>query len=442
MADKMPGTSAQEVELAFLGANGTSGKYPASMRRYPIIALKLPWTALQLGRRLRSIRARVHALWTSSVQAEALCTPALARGVYAEALAHFYEAMRIHVSASWLAQTAYTLLARLAARADMPGMEQKLATGYGSMEETRLVTALWDVSRARMHKASFLQEHGFHGPVEGDMSSRSWREDVRPLDNVLDIYHRLGEESHPARMEARRVEERRTNEAEVLARLPAREKMAARKVLNLAHRFIPLREVGKAAFVQAIDVGRASARALGAHLVAEKRLSEADDVFYLTSEELLSPQSYADACSLVEERRRKRVLYQTLQLPKVWQGQPVPISCSEGPSTTGDIVRGVGVSPGVITAKVCIVRDLSQASIEPGEILVCETTDPAWVPLFVAASGLVIDIGGPLSHGAIVARELGIPCVINTKTGTQQLRTGDLVQLDGGTGIVTRLQPA
>ena len=80
--------------------------------------------------------------------------------------------------------------------------------------------------------------------------------------------------------------------------------------------------------------------------------------------------------------------------------------------------------------------------LEDGEVLVCRTTDPSWGTAFHLVSAAVIDIGGPSSHGAIVSRELGMPCVINTGSGTAQLRTGDLVRVDGGAGVVTVLEPA
>ena len=86
--------------------------------------------------------------------------------------------------------------------------------------------------------------------------------------------------------------------------------------------------------------------------------------------------------------------------------------------------------------------DAATSELEPGEILVCETTDPSWASLFLVASALVIDIGGALSHGAIVARELGVPCVINTRVGTRCLRTGDLLRVDGERGSVTVLAAA
>ena len=78
--------------------------------------------------------------------------------------------------------------------------------------------------------------------------------------------------------------------------------------------------------------------------------------------------------------------------------------------------------------------------LQPGEVLVCHTTDPSWSPYFFVAAAVVIDIGGTLSHGAIVARELGIPCVVNTQTGTQTIRSGDQVRVDGDAGTVEILQ--
>jgi pyruvate,water dikinase len=102
-------------------------------------------------------------------------------------------------------------------------------------------------------------------------------------------------------------------------------------------------------------------------------------------------------------------------------------------------ITGLGVSPGIAEGLARVVHEPGESELEPGEILVCHTTDPSWSAYFMLAAGVVIDIGGPLSHGAIVARELGIPCVINTSDGTRRLRTGDRIRVDGGTGRVERL---
>ncbi|MGH9039084.1 MAG: PEP-utilizing enzyme, partial [Acidimicrobiia bacterium] len=124
----------------------------------------------------------------------------------------------------------------------------------------------------------------------------------------------------------------------------------------------------------------------------------------------------------------------------LWEGMPDPIPLETG-AIADDVseVTGVAVSPGIVEGRVRVVLDPNRP-LEPGEILVCETTDPSWTSMFLVAAGLVIDIGGALSHGAIVARELGVPCVINTRVGTRTLRTGDLVRVDGTAGRVTILE--
>jgi pyruvate,water dikinase len=106
------------------------------------------------------------------------------------------------------------------------------------------------------------------------------------------------------------------------------------------------------------------------------------------------------------------------------------------------VIDGVGASPGVVEGLVRVVSDPADDTIQPGEILVAPATDPSWASVMFISSALVVDIGGALSHAAIVARELGVPCVVNTKNGSRALRTGDLVRVDGSTGRVEILSRA
>ena len=148
-----------------------------------------------------------------------------------------------------------------------------------------------------------------------------------------------------------------------------------------------------------------------------------------------------DAVALRRERRDE---YLKVKLPDSWTGQPeaIPITASEA-AAAGSEITGLAVSPGVVEGRARVVLDpLAGDPLEPGEILVCETTDPSWTSLFLVAAGLVIDVGGPLSHGAILARELGVPCVINSRVGTAVLRTGDLLRVDGDAGRVEVLRSA
>jgi phosphoenolpyruvate synthase/pyruvate phosphate dikinase len=119
---------------------------------------------------------------------------------------------------------------------------------------------------------------------------------------------------------------------------------------------------------------------------------------------------------------------------------PVPVSSDTPNSDTK--LTGVGVSSGVVEAIAHVVDDPSFADVEPDRVLVAPFTDPSWSSIMFISSALVVDIGGALSHAAVVARELGIPCVVNTRDGSRLLRTGDLIRVDGGAGTVQVLKPA
>lgn len=100
-------------------------------------------------------------------------------------------------------------------------------------------------------------------------------------------------------------------------------------------------------------------------------------------------------------------------------------------------LRGTPASPGVVTARARVIRSPQGARLAPGEILVAPSTDPGWTPLFLTAGGLVMEMGGMMSHGAVVAREYGIPAVVGVADATARIGTGDRVTVDGAAGVVT-----
>jgi pyruvate,water dikinase len=179
---------------------------------------------------------------------------------------------------------------------------------------------------------------------------------------------------------------------------------------------------------------------IGGELVASGVLDSVDDVYFLTVEEITGDLP-GDIRALVKERRATYEEYRTLTLPDQWVGSPTPQMepAAEPPVTE---VTGMAVSPGVVEGVARVIRDADAGDIEEGEILVCATTDPSWASFFLVAGAVVIDIGGPLSHGAIVAREMGIPCVINTGNGTRVINTGDHLRVDGSSGVVHILERA
>ena len=180
-------------------------------------------------------------------------------------------------------------------------------------------------------------------------------------------------------------------------------------------------------------------------MTAEGALDERDDIFYLTSAEWTGGRLPADAKELVARRRERRAEYEQLRIESNWKGTPTAVRVqpvAAGADRELTAVNGLGVSAGVVEGIVRVVTDPAFADVEPGDVLVSSTTDPSWSSIMFISSALVVDIGGPLSHAAVVARELGVPCVVNTRDGTERLRTGDRVRVDGGTGTVEILQRA
>ena len=441
LADLTPGTSGESIEVQIFGTARPDASSSPSRRRYPFVAARMPRSALALPKVLAAHRASVEEFWRSAVL-DPPADGAGARALFADAIARFEAVMRPHTLAAMLAQAVYERASKLTAAAGLPGLETRLMTGYGGVEETRLMRELWAVSRGRRSFDDFVAAHGYHGPTEGEISSRSWREDRSPVAQLLETYRGMDEAAGPAVVERQRIGEREKATAALIAALPAARRPAAKLVLRVARRYIPLREVGKTAFLQTLDTARAAARMVGDDLARRGVVGDPADVFYLTVAELADPTLSDGIKEAVALRRERRDEYLKVKLPESWTGQPeaIPITASEA-AAEGAEITGLAVSPGVVEGRVRVVLDpLAGEPLQPGEILVCETTDPSWTSLFLVAAGLVIDVGGALSHGAILARELGVPCVINTRVGSQVLRTGDLLRVDGDAGRVEVLR--
>jgi pyruvate,water dikinase len=431
-ADRMPGTSGAALERQMFGASDWTGK--AVPRRYPVVAVKMPRTAMRNPRILRAQRAVVDRWWREVTAPGAVDDPTRARAVLREAMGHFERVMRPHTICTMLGQVAYEQVTKLCAGAGMPGREIELITGEG-VEETAIAADLWTLSRGRITLPEFLAKHGYHGPSEADVARLSWREDPKPVERLVESYRSMPDSAAPANALAAQRARRDVAERELFEKLGAAKRPVARRLLQMARTFLPLRETGKAAFLQALDGGRAACRALGRQLAADGVLADADDIRYLTVAEVLDTLP-ADVPATVAERRRKFEEYQGYRLPDRWVGEPVAIPVQRTDQSSDEPVTGIPVSPGVVEGVARVITDPHSEDLEVGEILVCETTDPSWASFFVVAAAVVIDVGGPLSHGAIVAREFGIPCVINTRSGTQRLRTGQRVRVDGTAGTV------
>lgn len=438
MADRSPGQSGDAVEREFFGTVRPDVTSVPMRRRYAFVAGKTPKAAFSVKRRLLALEAEADAWWHRVLADPALAEPVRARAVLREASDLFTRVMVPHTIGTMLAPAFFTQLARLCVKAGQPGLELRLVTGQ-SVNETAWLGELWEVAHGRGDLAAFVAHHGYHGPDEGELSTHVWREADGPLRSMVERFATMPAEDAPAEVERRRAAEAVEAERILMGALSAARRPGGRALLRIVRHFVPLRETGRSAFLRTVDGARAAARSLGLHLADTGVLKDPEDVFFLTMDELTGTLPDG-VVGLVEQRRAWFTEHQQVRLPDAWTGRPETLAPPEAPSGGVIELSGFAVSPGVVEGPVRVIasaHDLDQ--LEPGEILVCPLTDPSWALGFVLAAGLAIDVGGPLSHGAIVAREMGLPCVINTRTGTEQLRTGDLVRLDGGAGTLTRI---
>lgn len=229
-----------------------------------------------------------------------------------------------------------------------------------------------------------------------------------------------------------------------LRSLPRWKKAVFRRIHASAREATRLRERGR--LFQSLLFGeiRRMALALGEHLQSQDHIPHPEDVFFLhlrEIEELLTgkylfPETIPD---LVELRKKSHREMNGTEAPSCFlteRGEYVSPKGSPVPRNEASTLSGIGVSPGKATGKVKVVLDPMDHGLRKGDILVAKTTDPGWTPLFFLAGGLVIEKGGMLSHGAIVAREFGIPAVVNVEGATDILKDGENVEIDGAAGTV------
>jgi pyruvate,water dikinase len=433
IGDRMPGITGADAIAALLGEAPPSMSFAPTRSRYPAIALRLPRAGLTAPRAVRRLAPEIDAWWQATA-------PSLAAADHAQAVATFDDARRRFSQA----MTTHGIVLFAAIQPLLDGVTKLVAkTGVGEVgvlsgsggAEMLMVDDIWRASRGELTLDQVVARHGYHGPLEGEISSHVWREDTTPLAAMIAQYSGQPDSASPLDREHRAAQSRLAMQAELLAALPAAKRAPAKLLLRQAARTVPLRGLGKASFLQALDVARASARRIGHHLAEAGRLDDAEDVFYLTVEEI-SGALPADAKDLVAQRRERRESYRQLELPSYWQGTPTPAMRSTGAVQSDEVLTGIGASAGVVEGRVRVVTDPSFAEVEPDEVLVAPTTDPSWASIMFVSAALVVDIGSALSHAAVVAREHGLPCVVNTRTGTRALRTGDIVRVDGSAGTV------
>lgn len=321
---------------------------------------------------------------------------------------------------------------------------------------------LWGQWLARFQE--HLDQFG-HAVYNLDFASPVPADDPSAQLETVKFYLR-GQGTDPHERQRLLAERREELTRQMEARLGPRRRATFRRVLRWAQQTAPVREDALADVGLAWPLLRRMLLELGRRLVAAGVIAAPDDVFWLRHQELRTAVDFgladagAKAVSLtgadhpvraaaVEERRmlwrgQARAAAPQMLPERRWMETAFGSMMPAGPQRQpGDVIKGAGASSGRVTASARILRGPQDfAAMQPGEVLVARVTTPAWTPLFAMASGVVTDVGGPLSHSSIVAREYGIPAVLGTGVATQRLSSGQQVSVDGDAGTVTIEHPA
>ncbi len=319
--------------------------------------------------------------------------------------------------------------------------------------------------------ARFFRDFGHRCVDEFELSTPRWSEQPELPVAMLRTYFDAPETRNPKRAVIRQRRRRRA------ATKAARERLTRgwqgvvpyrwvtlRIVLKQARALLPLRENPKHLFLRYLSEIRRTILAIGTGLAGAGLIRNPEDVFFLTRTELRAAvaaaergQSPAALQTLIVDRRGLLAVFEHWQPPEAIAAgeveaierealKPLPAESNADDTPVGGtadrkgtgLLSGLAASSGVVTGRARVALTPEEgAELEPGEILVAPFTDPGWTPLFAVAGGIVMDLGGMLSHGAIVAREYGIPAVVNTRSATVEIQNGQLVTVDGRSGTVS-----
>jgi pyruvate,water dikinase len=297
--------------------------------------------------------------------------------------------------------------------------------------------------------ARFMERYGMRGVGEIDLGQLRWREDPTPIMHVLQSYLNIDDASAPDALFAKgqQAAQDAIEKLAIQARTQRggwlKEKLvrgAARRIRSL----MGARESPKFFIIRTMGIARQALLEVGEEFAEAGTIERAEDLSFLKLAELesLARQEPRDWKVLIVERRAiyQREL-QRRQVPRLLISDGRAFHEGLGSEMeAGNVITGSPVSPGVAEGAVHVILDPRGAQLAPGEILVCPGTDPAWTPLFMAAGGLITEVGGMMTHGSVVAREYGIPAVVGVHQATTRLKDGQRIRVDGTTGQIILLE--
>lgn len=298
--------------------------------------------------------------------------------------------------------------------------------------------------------ADLIAMHGHRGPNEWDLMPHSWTtKPSMPLGMTERMRHQSDDHS-PSAAQERGAAERVELTTELLAMVEGDPEAHGTLQAGIASAavFYGARELGKNACIRLIHEAKLALMEIGRRMVADGQLDDPQQIFMLLDDEL--DGFLADPASMIDTIRDRSATFEYLHTVEppyiVGAREGVPPISQWGPrggrkaesAAVGDVLQGAMGSPGIVSGTARVILDPSDAGdFGPGDIMIAPTTDPSWVPLFLAAEGVVVNVGAVASHAAIMCRELGLPCAVSVHDATDRIPDGATIEIDGSTGTVT-----
>jgi pyruvate,water dikinase len=479
---RMPGGKAEDADVNFLGVGEPPPHVPVDGEknwRASLAGLAYVWRLLRT-KELPELAEDQRAVDRYLAALPPLDAPDADLADLTDDFMEFFEQLFTrHLKVSFAAGIAIAVLSNLCEQQlDDPQLAVRLLAGLGGVDSAAPSVEMWKLSRLataepavdaafdqgipglleqlRAEPAaagflesfdSFIARFGSRGPNEWDTAFDTW--ETNP-DLALALIDRMRgtDDSHDPSLQLQRLgSEREELEAATLERVPRLARGLFRRALRAAQLFSQSRERTKTTVVRAIHGARLRNMELDRRL-SERSGGQRGDLWFLVADELDAyredPAAFA---ATIAERRSLHARLDERIPPFFFDGQQPPLEEWElrshelAPVSVGEVIEGLPGCLGVATGPARVVVDPADPrGLEPGEILVAPLTDPSWTPLFVAAEGVVVDVGAVMSHAVIVSRELGIPCAVSVTNATRRIPDGALIEVDGSTGKVRILE--
>ncbi len=316
-------------------------------------------------------------------------------------------------------------------------------TIVSQVSHPRLASKLWEVATGEMTLTDFLKDYGHRAVDEFELAQPRWREDTTYIEQIIASFQQSGLQTPPTESlfptdngPKQQIKQRESVEKELTTRLG--NKTGLRKQieseLDFARTYMPFRETAKFYLMLGYEQIRRSL------LELDRRYQLDGGIFYLIPDELRQLINGEVLSNAITTRKMRRELVIQIEVPDVIFSDALDQIGASTSIEAVDTLTGVGVSAGVATGEARVLLTPSDACPSDRDyILVCPSTDPAWTPLFLQAAGLVMERGGVLSHGAVVAREYGVPAVANIPNATRRIADGQTLQVDGNQGTISIL---